>query len=153
MGASIKSGGGRSNRRRRGAGGRHAAMSEINVTPFVDVMLVLLIIFMVAAPLLQVGVPIELPQAKGQQLQASADNEPLAISVQSSGDVYIGETKVTLDEIAAKLKAIAKNGYDEPIFVRGDKGVTYGVVMRVMGRINAGGFRKVSLVTETEDGS
>jgi biopolymer transport protein TolR len=135
-------------RRRRSR--RHAPMSEINVTPMVDVMLVLLIIFMVAAPLLQVGVPIELPQAKGKQLESS--QEPLAISVKSDGSVYIGETPVTLDEIAPKLKAIAKNGYDEQIFVRGDKGVTYGIVMRVMGRISAGGFRKVSLVTEVEDG-
>jgi biopolymer transport protein TolR len=125
-------------------------MSEINVTPMVDVMLVLLIIFMVAAPLLQVGVPIELPQAKGKQLESS--QEPLAISVKSDGSVFIGETPVALDEIAPKLKAIAKNGYDEQIFVRGDKGVTYGIVMRVMGRISAGGFRKVSLVTEVEEG-
>jgi biopolymer transport protein TolR len=125
-------------------------MSEINVTPMVDVMLVLLIIFMVAAPLLQVGVPIELPEAKGKQLQSS--KEPLAITVKSDGTVYIGETQVPLDEVAPKLKAIAKNGYDEQIFVRGDKGVTYGIVMRVMGRISAGGFHKVSLVTEVEDG-
>ncbi len=125
-------------------------MSEINVTPMVDVMLVLLIIFMVAAPLLQVGVPIELPQAKGKQLESN--KEPLVISVKADGNVYIGETAVTLDEIAPKLKAIAKNGYDEQIFVRGDKGVTYGTVMKVMGRISAGGFRKVSLVTEVEDG-
>ena len=124
-------------------------MSEINVTPMVDVMLVLLIIFMVAAPLLQVGVPIELPQAKGKQLESS--QEPLAISVKADGSVYIGETSVALDEIAPKLKAIAKNGFEEQIFVRGDKGVTYGVVMRVMGRISAGGFRKVSLVTEVEE--
>ena len=125
-------------------------MSEINVTPMVDVMLVLLIIFMVAAPLLQVGVPIELPQAKGKQLESS--QEPLAISVKADGSVFIGETAVGIDEIAPKLKAIAKNGYDEQIFVRGDKGVTYGIVMRVMGRISAGGFRKVSLVTEVEEG-
>jgi biopolymer transport protein TolR len=125
-------------------------MSEINVTPMVDVMLVLLIIFMVAAPLLQVGVPIELPQAKGKQLESN--KEPLAISVKGDGTVFIGETQVQLDEIAPKLKAIAKNGYDEQIFVRGDKGVSYGTVMRVMGRISAGGFRKVSLVTEVEDG-
>jgi len=104
----------------------------------------------VAAPLLQVGVPIELPQAKGKQLESS--QEPLAISVKADGSVYIGETSVALDEIAPKLKAIAKNGFEEQIFVRGDKGVTYGVVMRVMGRISAGGFRKVSLVTEVEEG-
>ncbi|MGL4396308.1 MAG: protein TolR [Hyphomicrobium sp.] len=149
MGASIKSGGSGGGRGR-GRRGRHAPMSEINVTPMVDVMLVLLIIFMVAAPLLQVGVPIELPQAKGKQLEAK--HEPLAISVQQNGDLFIGETPVKLEEIADKLKAIAKNGYDEPIFVRGDKGVTYGIIMRVMGRISAGGFKKVSLVTEVEEG-
>jgi len=80
------------------------------------------------------------------------NQEPLAISVKNDGSVYISETPIKLDEIAAKLKAIAKNGYNEQIFVRGDKGVTYGVVMRVMGRISAGGFRKVSLVTELEEG-
>lgn len=149
MGVSIKAGGQASGARRR-RGRRHTPMSEINVTPMVDVMLVLLIIFMVAAPLLQVGVPIELPQSKGKQLKV--DKEPLAISVKNDGSVYIGETPIELDEIASKLKAIAKNGFDEQIFVRGDKGVTYGVVMRVMGRISAGGFRKVSLVTEMEEG-
>ena len=151
MGASIKSGNA-IHRRRRGRGS-HAPMSEINVTPFVDVMLVLLIIFMVAAPLLQVGVPIELPEAKGQQIQSQSSKEPLAITVQKNGDIYLGETKIALDEIATKLKAIAKSGYDEPIYVRGDKGASYGVVLRVMGRINAGGFKKVSLVTEVEEGS
>ena len=148
MGASIKAAQAGGGRRRKRV--RHAPMSEINVTPFVDVMLVLLIIFMVAAPLLTVGVPIELPQASGKQLQSNS--EPLAISVNAKGDVFLGETPVKLSEIADKLKAIAKNGYDEPVFVRGDKDVTYGVVMRVMGRISAGGFKKVSLVTEVEEG-
>ncbi len=150
MGASVKAntGGGGASRRRRGK--RHMPMSEINVTPFVDVMLVLLIIFMVTAPLLTAGVPIELPQSQGKQLEAP--KEPLTISLQANGDVFIGETAVPLDELAAKLKAIAKNGYDEQIFVRGDKGISYGQVMRVMGRISAGGFKKVSLVTEVESG-
>jgi biopolymer transport protein TolR len=148
MGMSIKAGGGG---RRRGRRGRHAPMSEINVTPMVDVMLVLLIIFMVAAPLLTVGVPIELPQSQGKQLESN--HEPLTISVSSNGDVFIGETQVPLDEMPEKLKAIAKNGVDEQIFVRGDKGTTYGTVMRVMGRISAGGFKKVSLVTEVEEGA
>lgn len=125
-------------------------MAEINVTPFVDVMLVLLIIFMVAAPLLTVGVPIELPKARGEQL--SAKSEPLTISVKSNGDVFIGDTAVPLAEVPEKLKAIAKNGYDEAIFVRGDTGATYGTVLRVMGRISQGGFTKVSLVTEVEEG-
>jgi len=123
-------------------------MSEINVTPFVDVMLVLLIIFMVAAPLLTSGVPLELPEAKGQQLQSN--KEPLTISVQKDGKVFLQETQIQLNEIAEKLKSIAKGGYDEPIFVRGDKGIDYGTVMRVMARIKQGGFNKVSLVTETE---
>ena len=147
MAASIqppsRPGGGRRSRAR-----KHAPMHEINVTPFVDVMLVLLIVFMVAAPLLTVGVPLELPETKGEQLQSN--KEPLTISVQRDGKIYIQETQVNLDEIAAKLKAIAKGGYDEPIFVRGDKGIDYGTVMRVMGRIKLGGFNKVSLVTESE---
>lgn len=148
MGMSIKAGGGG---RRRGRRAKAAPMSEINVTPMVDVMLVLLIIFMVAAPLLTVGVPIELPQSQGKQLESN--KEPLTISVSANGDVFIGETKVSIDEVADKLKAIAKNGVDEQIFVRGDKGITYGTVMRVMGRISAGGFKKVSLVTEVEEGA
>ncbi len=147
MGASLPSssrpGGGRRSRAR-----RHAPMHEINVTPFVDVMLVLLIIFMVTAPLLTVGVPLELPETKGQQLQSN--KEPLTISVQRDGKIYIQETQVALEEIATKLKAIAQRGYDEPVFVRGDKGIDYGTVMRVMGRIKLGGFNKVSLVTESE---
>lgn len=147
MAASLKSparpGGGR-----RGRARRHLPMSEINVTPFVDVMLVLLIVFMVTAPLLTVGVPIELPDSRGQQLQTS--KEPLTISVNRDGKVYVQETEITLDEIAPKLKAIAKSGYDEQIFVRGDKGIDYGTVMRVMGRIKSAGFTKVSLVTESE---
>jgi biopolymer transport protein TolR len=147
MGVSLnqagRPGGGRRSRAR-----RHTPMHEINVTPFVDVMLVLLIVFMVTAPLLTVGVPLELPETKGQQLQSN--KEPLTISVQKDGKVYIQETQVMLDDIAARLKAIAKAGYDEPIFVRGDKGIDYGTVMRVMGRIKQGGFNKVSLVTESE---
>jgi biopolymer transport protein TolR len=123
-------------------------MHDINVTPFVDVMLVLLIVFMVTAPLLTVGVPIELPESRGQQLQSN--KEPLTISVQRDGQIYIQERPVELSELAARLGAIAKSGYDEQIFVRGDKGIDYGTVMKVMSRIKAGGFTKVSLVTETE---
>jgi biopolymer transport protein TolR len=149
MGAGVKTGlAGHSRRRGRR---RHVPMGEINVTPFVDVMLVLLIIFMVAAPLLTVGVPVELPQAKGKQLESN--KEPLTITVQASGRIVIGETlEVKLDEIAPKLKAIAKNGVEEQIFVRGDKGLNYGMMLKVMGRINAGGFKKVSLVSEVEEG-
>ncbi len=148
MGVSIKSGGSGGGRRRRG---RHAPMSEINVTPMVDVMLVLLIIFMVAAPLLQTGVQVELPEAKGTQLPQPRQ-DPLAVTVKLNGDAFIGETPVAIDEIAPKLKAIAKNGFDEQIYVRGDKGVPYGVVMKVMSRINAGGFKKLSFVLDEEKG-
>ena len=148
MGMSV---GGTGGGRGRGRRGKRAPMSEINVTPMVDVMLVLLIIFMVAAPLLQTGVEVELPEAKGQQLP-QPKSDPLAVTVKANGDAFIGETPVQLEEIAAKLKAIAKNGYDEPIYVRGDKGVPYGVVMRVMSRINAGGFKKLSFVLNEEKG-
>ena len=149
MGMSVSSGGGGG--RGRGRRGRKAPMSEINVTPMVDVMLVLLIIFMVAAPLLQVGIPVDLPEAKGQQIPAPKQ-DPIAVTVKLNGDVYIGETQVTVDTVADKLKAIAKNGYDETIFVRGDRGVAYGAVMKVMGRINAGGFKKLSFVLDEEKG-
>jgi biopolymer transport protein TolR len=148
MGASINIGGGGGGRRRRGAN-RHKPMSEINVTPFVDVMLVLLIIFMVAAPLMTVGVPIDLPQSKGKQLESN--KEPLRISIKSNGDVFIGETKHALTEVAPKLKAIAKQGTDEPIFIFGDKGLPYGMVMRVMGELQAGGFKKLNMVAEGEE--
>jgi biopolymer transport protein TolR len=149
MGMSLNTGsnGGRGRSRR----GRRAPMSEINVTPMVDVMLVLLIIFMVAAPLLQTGVEVDLPEGKGSQLQ-QPKSEPVAVTVKSNGDAYIGETQVPIDNIAEKLKGIAKNGYDEPIYVRGDKGVPYGLVMKVMSRINAGGFRKLSFVLDEEQG-
>ena len=146
MSPPIGPGGFRKHQRRK----RARPMSEINVTPFVDVMLVLLIVFMVTAPLLTVGVPIELPETKGQQLQTN--KEPLTISVQRDGKVYIQETEVKLDEIGPKLKAIAKSGYDEQIFIRGDKGIDYGTVMRVMGRLSSAGFRRVALVTEVEQG-
>ena len=152
MGASLK-GGGSGGRRSRGP--RYAPMAEINVTPFVDVMLVLLIIFMVAAPLLTAGVPLDLPQAKGKQLETKT--EPLVVSVTKSGDVFIGsedKTPLKMDQLAEKLKAIAANraGDDEPIFVRGDKSVEYGHVARVMARIREAGFRKISLVTEVVEG-
>ena len=149
MGMSVGGAGGGG--RGRGRRGKRQPMSEINVTPMVDVMLVLLIIFMVAAPLLQTGVEVELPEAKGTQLP-QPKSDPLAVTVKANGDAFIVETPVSLDDISAKLKAIAKNGYDEPIYVRGDKGVPYGVVMRVMSRINAGGFKKLSFVLNEEQG-
>lgn len=147
MGMSVKAGGGGGRRRR----GKHMPMSEINVTPMVDVMLVLLIIFMVAAPLLQTGIDVNLPEAKGQQIP-TPKQEPIAVTVKANGDVYIGDSPVALQDLTTKLKAIAKNGYDETIFVRGDKGVNYGAVMQVMSRINEGGFKKLSFVLDGEKG-
>ena len=133
---------------------RRPVMAEINVTPMVDVMLVLLIIFMVSAPLLTVGVPIDLPQTQAASLD-QADKEPLAISVNTKGQVFLQDSEVKLDELVTKLKAItaARGGNDERIYVRGDKTVDYGTVMRVMGRLSQAGFKKVALVTEVEQGS
>ena len=128
-------------------------MAEINVTPMVDVMLVLLIIFMVSAPLLTVGVPLDLPQTKAKSLDQ--DKEPLTISVNTKGEVWLQNYEIKLEELVAKLQAITqtRGGADERIYVRGDKKVDYGTVMRVMGRLSAAGFRRVALVTEVEQGS
>jgi biopolymer transport protein TolR len=128
-------------------------MAEINVTPMVDVMLVLLIIFMVSAPLLTVGVPIDLPQSQAKSLDQ--DKEPLAVSVNDKGQVFLQNSEVKLDELVVKLKAIAdaRGGLDERVYVRGDRKVDYGTVMRVMGRLSAAGFRRVALVTEVEQGT
>lgn len=131
-------------RGRRGRGKREP-MSEINVTPMVDVMLVLLIIFMVAAPLLTVGVPIDLPETKARQL--SGDTEPISISINSEGRVFLQETEIPIDEVVAKLTAIAENGYEERIYVRGDRTTDYGTIMQVMGTISAAGFTRLGLVT------
>jgi biopolymer transport protein TolR len=132
---------------------RNPVMSEINVTPMVDVMLVLLIIFMVSAPLLTVGVPIDLPQTKASSLD-QADKEPLAISVNTDGKVFLQNTEIELEELVPKLKAVteARGGNEERIYVRGDKTVNYGTVMKVMGRLSAAGFHRVALVTELEQG-
>ena len=130
-------------------------MAEINVTPMVDVMLVLLIIFMVSAPLLTVGVPIDLPQTQAKSL--GQDKEPLAVSVDTKGKVFLQNTEITMDELVPKLKAITAarggNNAEERIYVRGDKKVDYGTVMKVMGRLSAAGFARVALVTEVEQGS
>jgi biopolymer transport protein TolR len=147
MGGGAAGGGGR--RRTR----RAAVMAEINVTPMVDVMLVLLIIFMVSAPLLTVGVPLDLPQTAAKSLDQ--DKEPLTLSVQLSGKIFLNNTEIKPDELVPKLKAItdARGGMDERIFVRGDTKVDYGTVMRVMGRLSAAGFKRVALVTEVEQGN
>jgi len=131
---------------RGGRRGRRRPMSEINVTPFVDVMLVLLIVFMVTAPLLTVGVPVDLPKTRAQAL--GQDREPLSVTVKRDGKVYIQNTPVSEDELVAKLTAIAANGYDQRIFVRGDRSVGYGRVMEVMGLLSAAGFTHIGLVTD-----
>jgi biopolymer transport protein TolR len=123
-------------------------MAEINVTPMVDVMLVLLIVFMVAAPLLTVGVPVDLPKTQAAPL--SGDNEPLTITLDGKGQIFIQETPVEADALVPRLLAIAQNGYEQRIFVRADSGINYGRVMDVMGRISSAGFTKVGLVTESD---
>lgn len=149
MGASVPQGGGGRHGRRRGR--RPALVSEINVTPFVDVMLVLLIVFMVAAPLLTVGVPIDLPETQANAL--NSETQPITISVDTGGKIYLQETEIGLDEIVPKLEAIATTGYSERIYVRGDRSADYGTVMRVMARISSAGFRNLGLVTlQEQDG-
>ncbi|MCP8939810.1 protein TolR [Alsobacter sp. SYSU M60028] len=147
MGMSAAASGAAPSRRRR-AGRRHRPMSEINMTPFIDVMLVLLIIFMVAAPLLTVGVPLDLPQTKAAAL--NIEKQPLTVSVRADGKIYLMETPIGMDEIVPKLQAIAKTAQDDRIYVRGDKAIAYGKVAEVMSVINAAGYRKVALVTEPD---
>ncbi len=141
MGASIQGGGGRRFGRQ-----RHRAMSDINVTPMVDVMLVLLVIFMVTAPLLTVGVQVDLPKTSAGPL--SGDDEPLVVSIDAKGDIWLQETKIDQEALVPRLEAITKAKKDQRIFVRGDKGISYGRVMEVMGVVNAAGFSKVALVAE-----
>jgi biopolymer transport protein TolR len=149
MGAGMQFGG--STQRRGKKRMRRQPMAEINVTPFVDVMLVLLIIFMVTAPLLTAGVPIDLPKSDASASADTSEKEPLIISVDGDGRLFLQETEITLEEIVPKLKAIAKGGADRVIYVRGDASANYGVLVRVMGRINAAGFQRISLVTDIEE--
>lgn len=140
--------GGRHRRRLRR---RHQPIAEINVTPFVDVMLVLLIIFMVAAPLMTVGVPIDLPETRASALQS--DSEPLTVSIDADGRIFLQDSEVSAEQLVATLQAIATGGLNERIFVRGDRATKYGTVMRVMGRLNAAGYKRIGLVTlEETDG-
>ena len=130
----------------RGRRQRRELNSRINVTPLVDVMLVLLIVFMIAAPLLSVGVPVELPKTDAKSLPS--EQEPLTITVDKEGLIYIQETEVTLEELTPKLIAMATNGYEERIYLRGDENGNYGPVMKVMAAINAAGFTNIGLVTD-----
>jgi biopolymer transport protein TolR len=122
-------------------------MAEINVTPFVDVMLVLLIVFMVTAPLLTVGVPVDLPQTRAKSL--GEDREPLAVTIDNSGRIFLQNTPIGEEDLVPKLIAISNNGYSQRIFVRGDKTVDYGKVMQVMGLLNSAGFTRIGLVTDS----
>ncbi len=142
-------GGGGVRRKRRGHRRSYTPMSEINVTPFVDVMLVLLIVFMVTAPLLTVGVPVDLP--KSQASAINEDSEPLVITVDREGTIYIQETEVPFDNLVTRLNAITERKPDTRIFVRGDREIAYGEIMRVMGRLNRAGFEKVALITEQDE--
>ena len=138
--------GGFTNGRRSGGRRRRPPMSQINVTPFVDVMLVLLVIFMITAPLLTVGVEVDLPETDSPPL--SGDDEPLSITITGDGTTFLQETEVTLTDLIPKLRAITERRPDVRIFIRGDREIEYGRVMEVMGVLNAAGFNNVALVTE-----
>lgn len=143
MGASVSGGA------RQAGGGRRARyrpMAEINVTPFVDVMLVLLIVFMVAAPLLTAGIQVDLPKAAAQPLPQ--DNKPLEVSIDQNGAIFLVDTEVQINELVPRLTAIAGNARDTRIYVRGDTRLDYGQVMQVIGIINRAGFTRVALVAE-----
>jgi biopolymer transport protein TolR len=130
----------------RGGRGRYRPLAEINVTPMVDVMLVLLIIFMVTAPLMTSGVSVDLPKTNAQQL--NSDSEPLTVSIKADGSIFLQDQSVDVADLVAKLQAIAKNNPERRIFVRGDKDLAYGRIMEVMGTITQGGFTKVALLAE-----
>ncbi|WP_226628088.1 protein TolR [Alloyangia pacifica] len=155
-GGVMKKGGGGGRRRRRRSGGGGQPMAEINVTPMVDVMLVLLIIFMVAAPLLTVGVPVELPKTAASSLPNEAE-EPLTVTIAADGMVMIQTSEVPMDELTPRLQAIAAERSDDRIFLRADGSVPYDTVAKVMGALNRGGFSSIGLVTDaggpTLDGS
>ena len=146
MGMSVAHGA-KGGRRRRGVP-RYGAMAEINMTPFIDVMLVLLIIFMVAAPLLATGVAIDLPETRAAAL--NIDQKPLSIAIDEKGAVFLMDQPVAVEDLVEKLRANAKGGFDERVYVRGAKTVNYGRVAQVMSLITSAGYKKVALVTEQE---
>lgn len=151
MGMAASGGGGASGRRgRRGRRGGTRPISEINVTPFVDVMLVLLIVFMVAAPLLTVGVPIDLPETEARSL--NTESKPITISVNNLGQVFLGEDLIDLANIVALVGAQAENGTDDRIYVRGDAAADYGAVMQVMGQLSGAGYNQIGLITAPVEG-
>ena len=135
------------NRRRRS---RSARFAEINITPMVDVMLVLLVIFMVAAPMMTTGVSVDLPQTKASPV--TGQDEPLSISVTSQGKVFVQKQEIPLEALRDKLNAVAGQKKDTRIFVRGDRNIDYGRIMAVVGEVNAAGFSKVALITDVNNG-
>jgi len=130
----------------RGGGGRYRQMSEINVTPMVDVMLVLLIVFMVTAPLLTVGVPVDLPKTAATSLNESA--EPLVVSIDKEGRIYLQETELEMAQLAPRLAAVVESKADTRVYVRGDAAIDYGRVMQIMGTLRRSGFERIALVAE-----
>ncbi len=144
MGATLAT---KTRSRGRRTGGSYRPMAEINVTPFVDVMLVLLIVFMVAAPLLSSGVNVDLPDSQAPQIQDD-DNTPIEISLTKDGQLYIGDTEIQIENLAQKLSAMTSGVYDRRIYIRGDQVLSYGQVMNILGLINAAGYTKVALISE-----
>jgi biopolymer transport protein TolR len=141
-------GGGGSRRGRRRGGSRHAVMSDINMTPFIDVMLVLLIIFMVSAPMMTVGVAIDLPKSQASQLQGQV--KPVSVTIKADGKIFIQEAEVRLDDIAPRLTALVPSPADTSIQVRGDIAANYGSVNQVLGVLNKAGFKKLALISEQQ---
>ena len=134
------------NNRRRSR--KNNPISDINVTPLVDVMLVLLIVFMVTAPLLTVGVPIELPKTSAKQM--TDDNEPLTITIDKNSKIYIQEMEIDFDDLTEKLEEIGQSNFDQKIYINGDKDISYEVLMRVMAKISSSGYTSIGLVTDIE---
>ena len=148
MAMAVAGGGGRRGRGGRRRGGGNKPMSEINVTPMVDVMLVLLIVFMVAAPLMTVGVPIDLPETQARQM--NTESKPITISVNTEGLIFLGDTPVSEADLVEQVAAVAANGTEDRIYVRGDGAATYGAVMKVMGTLSGAGYSKIGLITDQE---
>ncbi len=128
---------------------RSQPMTQINVTPFVDVMLVLLIVFMVTAPLMTVGVPVELPKTEAGQVKGS--KEPLVLSIDSKGDIFLQETRISMDALVPKLLAVSKAGFRERIYIRGDSHVAFGKISKVMGHLSGAGYTKITVITDVLD--
>ena len=151
MGMAMGGAGGAGGRRGRRSRMRRGPIADMNMTPFIDVMLVLLIIFMVAAPMMTVGVPVDLPETRAKAMEGQT--QPVTVSVDGQGRIFIMDAELKLDDLVPKLKAIAKNGVEERILVRGDRATDYGTILRVMGRLNDAGFKKIGLVSLPETAS